>query len=98
MSRWITIAVLVLLVVGLGGFYYYDTYWLEPSGFYPYPLPVPLHDATDALVPMWEASQVQGFVDLDAAQATFSVADKTVLTVPVELPSVVPSAVPAARA
>src|SRR4030095_12698129 len=30
-SRWITIAVLVLLVAGLGGFYYYDTYWLEPA-------------------------------------------------------------------
>ena len=31
MSRWTTIVVLVLLVAGLGGFYYYDTYSLEPA-------------------------------------------------------------------
>ena len=31
MSRWTTITALVLLVAGLGGFYYYDTYWLEPA-------------------------------------------------------------------
>jgi uncharacterized protein DUF4340 len=30
-SRWTTIVVLVLLVAGLGGFYYYDTYSLEPA-------------------------------------------------------------------
>ena len=28
---WKTVAVLVLLVAGLGGFFYYDTYWLEPA-------------------------------------------------------------------
>jgi hypothetical protein len=30
-SRWTTITALVLLVAGLGGFYYYDTYWLGPA-------------------------------------------------------------------
>jgi hypothetical protein len=28
---WKTVAVLVILVAGLGGFFYYDTYWLEPA-------------------------------------------------------------------
>lgn len=27
---WKTVTVLVILVAGLGGFFYYDTYWLEP--------------------------------------------------------------------
>jgi Domain of unknown function (DUF4340) len=31
LPRWITVAALLLLLVGLGGFYYYDTYWLEPA-------------------------------------------------------------------
>jgi hypothetical protein len=31
LSRWITVTALVLLLAGLGGFYYYDTYWLEPA-------------------------------------------------------------------
>ena len=26
-----TLVVLALLVAGLGGFFYYDTYWLEPA-------------------------------------------------------------------
>ena len=30
MSRW-TVTALVLLLAGLGGFYYYDTYWLVPA-------------------------------------------------------------------
>ncbi len=28
---WKTVAVLAILVAGLGGFFYYDTYWLEPA-------------------------------------------------------------------
>lgn len=28
---WKTVAVLVILVAGLGGFFYYDTYWMEPA-------------------------------------------------------------------
>jgi Domain of unknown function (DUF4340) len=31
LSRWTTITALVLLLAGLGGFYYYDTHWLEPA-------------------------------------------------------------------
>ena len=31
MRRWTTVTALVLLLAGLGGFYYYDTYWLEPA-------------------------------------------------------------------
>jgi hypothetical protein len=31
LRRWTTVTVLVLLLGGLGGFYYYDTYWLEPA-------------------------------------------------------------------
>ena len=31
MPRWITVAALVVLLAGMGGFYYYDTYWLEPA-------------------------------------------------------------------
>jgi hypothetical protein len=31
LRRWTTVTALVLLLAGLGGFYYYDTYWLEPA-------------------------------------------------------------------
>jgi hypothetical protein len=31
LPRWTTVIALVLLLAGLGGFYYYDTYWLEPA-------------------------------------------------------------------
>lgn len=31
MRRWITVVALGLLVAAMGGFYYYDTYWLEPA-------------------------------------------------------------------
>src|SRR4029434_2179927 len=31
MAGWKTIVVLLVLAVGLGGFFYYDTYWLNPQ-------------------------------------------------------------------
>ena len=30
MARWKTIVVLLVLAAGLGGFFFYDTYWLNP--------------------------------------------------------------------
>ena len=31
MAGWKTIVVLLVLAAGLGGFFYYDTYWLNPQ-------------------------------------------------------------------
>jgi hypothetical protein len=58
--------------------------WLRPDTVAPYPLPVLVRDTADAIVPRWQASQILEFVDQDAMSASFTVAGRELLKVPVE--------------
>jgi D-alanyl-D-alanine carboxypeptidase (penicillin-binding protein 5/6) len=56
--------------------------WLRPDLYFPVAMPVLVRDTAEAVVPRWQASQVQAFLDPDGMQATFSVAGRDVLDVP----------------
>jgi len=56
--------------------------WFRAEAYVRFPLPVSFQSPGEALLPAWEASQVQAFLDPDALTATFSIAGKPVLTAP----------------
>ncbi|MFI5268444.1 MAG: D-alanyl-D-alanine carboxypeptidase family protein [Chloroflexota bacterium] len=58
--------------------------WLRPDRFFPYALPAVVRDTAEAVLPSWEASQVQAFLDPDLASATFALAGRELLKVPLE--------------
>ncbi len=58
--------------------------WLRPDRFFPYALPVVVRATAEAVLPGWEASQVQAFLDPDQASGTFSLAGRELLKVPLE--------------
>jgi D-alanyl-D-alanine carboxypeptidase len=58
--------------------------WLRPDQFFPYALPTVVRDTAEAVVPKWEVSQVHAFLDPDAASATFTLAGRELLKVPLE--------------
>jgi len=61
--------------------------WLRPDRFFPYALPVVVRDTAEAVLPVWEASQVQAFLDPDQLSASFTLAGREVLKVPLDLPA-----------
>ena len=58
--------------------------WLRPDTFFPYALPMIVRDTADVVLPVWQAGQVRAFLDADDMTATFSLAGKDVLAVPLE--------------
>jgi D-alanyl-D-alanine carboxypeptidase (penicillin-binding protein 5/6) len=56
--------------------------WLRPDLFMPYALPVRVRDTGEAILPAWQATQVQAFLDPEDLEATFSLAGREILKVP----------------
>ena len=58
--------------------------WLRPDVFLPYALPVLVRDTAEAVLPAWQAPQVQAFLDADDLSATFTVVGRELLKTPLE--------------
>lgn len=58
--------------------------WLRPDMVLPYALPVAIRDQGEAIVPLWQAPQVQAFLDPDAMAASFSLRGTELLRTTIE--------------